>query len=199
LFLLSLYVYRGSFYIPFEGGGTLNKQRQKKEQVVAEIKEKLEQSSSVILTDYRGLNVSQVTKMRAELRQAGVEFKVLKNTLTSLAANEVGLSELDQYLEGPTALAFSQDDPVAPAKILIKYAKEFKKLEIKGGVLEGKVVDLEAVKSLADLPSREELLAQVLRGMQSPMAGFAGVLSGTLRNFVYVLDAVRQQKAEAEA
>jgi large subunit ribosomal protein L10 len=119
--------------------------------------------------------------------------------LTSLAANEMGLSELDQYLEGPTALAFSQDDPVAPAKILIKYAKEFKKLEIKGGVLEGKVVDLEAVKSLADLPSREELLAQVLRGMQSPMAGFAGVLSGTLRNFVYVLDAVRQQKAEAEA
>lgn len=177
----------------------MNKQRQKKEQIVAEIKEKLEQSSSVILTDYRGLNVSQVTKMRAELRQAGVEFKVLKNTLTSLAANEIGLSELDQYLEGPTALAFSQDDPVAPAKILIKYAKEFKKLEIKGGVLEGKVVDLEAVKALADLPSREELLAQVLRGMQSPMAGFAGALSGLLRNFVYVLDAVRQQKAEAEA
>ena len=177
----------------------MNKQRQKKEQIVAEIKEKLEQSSSVILTDYRGLNVSQVTKMRAELRQAGVEFKVLKNTLTSLAANEIGLSELDQYLEGPTALAFSQDDPVAPAKILIKYAKEFKKLEIKGGVLEGKVVDLEAVKALADLPSREELLAQVLRGMQSPMAGFAGALSGVLRNFVYVLDAVRQQKAEAEA
>lgn len=177
----------------------MNKQRQKKEQVVAEIKEKLEQSSAVILTDYRGLNVSQVTKMRAELRQAGVEFKVLKNTLTSLAANEVGMSELDQYLEGPTALAFSVDDPVAPAKILVKYAKEFKKLEIKGGVLEGKVVDMEAVKALADLPSREELLAQVLRGMQSPMAGFAGALSGLMRNFVYVLDAVRQQKAEAEA
>lgn len=182
-----------------KGGGTLNKQRQKKEQVVAKIKEKLEQSSSVILADYRGLNVGQITKMRAELRQAGVEFKVLKNTLTSLAAKEVGLDDLDQYLEGPTALAFGVDDPVAPAKILVKYAKEFKQLEIKGGVLEGKVVDLAAVKALADLPSREELLAQVLRGMQSPLAGFAGALNGVLRNFVYVLEAVRKQKAEAEA
>lgn len=177
----------------------MNKQRQKKAQIVAEIREKLENSSAVILTDYRGINVGQMTKMRADLRKAGVEFKVLKNTLTTLAAREVGLSELEQYLEGPTALAFSQDDPTAPAKVLMKYAKELKNLEIKAGVVEGKVIDVAGIKALADLPSREELLAQVLRGMQSPMAGFAGALNGLLRNFVYVLDAVRQQKAEAEA
>lgn len=177
----------------------MNKQRQKKEQIVAEIREKMENSSAIVLTDYRGLNVGQVTKMRADLRKAGVEFKVLKNTLTRLAARETGLEGLEPYLEGPTALAFSKDDPTAPAKILMKYAKEFKTLEIKAGVVEGKVIDPAGVKALADLPSREELLAQVLRGMQSPLAGFAGALNGLLRNFVYVLDAVRQKKAEAEA
>ncbi|HHW07871.1 MAG TPA: 50S ribosomal protein L10 [Clostridia bacterium] len=177
----------------------MNKQRQKKEQIVAEIREKMENSSAIVLTDYRGLNVGQVTKMRADLRKAGVEFKVLKNTLTRLAARETGLEGLEPYLEGPTALAFSKDDPTAPAKILMKYAKEFKTLEIKAGVVEGKVIDPAGVKALADLPSREELLAQVLRGMQSPLAGFAGALNGLLRNFVCVLDAVRQKKAEAEA
>lgn len=176
----------------------MNKQRQKKERVVAEIKEKLGNSTAVVLTDYRGLNVSQVTKMRAELREAGIEYKVLKNTLTTLAAKEIGLDDLETYLEGPTAIAFSENDPVAPAKILMKYTKEFKALEIKGGILDGKVLDLLAVKALADLPSREELLAQVLRGMQSPLSGFASVLSGTLRNFVCVLEEVRKQKAEME-
>lgn len=176
----------------------MNRQRQKKQEIVQEIKERFDKSVSVVITDYRGLDVAQVTKMRAELREAGVEFKVLKNTLISLATKELELDELEPYLEGPTALAFGYEDPVLPAKILSKYTKEFKDLKIKGGVLEGNVVDLAAVQALADLPGREELLAQVLRGMQSPMAGFAGVLSGTLRNFVYVLDAVRQQKAEAE-
>lgn len=177
----------------------MNKQRQKKEQMVAEIKEKMANSCAIVLADYRGLNVSQVTKLRADLRKAGVEFKVLKNTLTRIAARETGLEGLEPYLEGPTALAFSQTDPAAPAKILMKYTKEFKTLEIKAGVVEGKVIDLNGVKALADLPSREELLAQVLRGMQSPLAGFAGTLNGLLRNLVYVLDAVRQKKAEAGA
>lgn len=177
----------------------MNKQRQRKEQIVQEIKEKLETSPSVVLADYRGLNVGQVTTMRAELRNEGIEFKVLKNSLISLAAQEIGIEGLEVYLEGPTAVAFAKEDPVAPAKILMKYTRQFKALELKGGVVEGKTADLEAIKALAELPSREELLAQVLRGMQAPLSGFASVLSGTLRNFVYVLEEVRKQKAETQA
>jgi len=177
----------------------LSKQRERKEQVVGEIKQKLDSSSAVILTDYRGLNVSQVTRLRAELRKADVEYKVLKNTLTSLAAHELDLAGLDTFLTGPTAIAFSKEDPVAPAKILTKFAKEFKVLEIKGGLLDGKIIDSASIKALADLPGREELLAQVLRGMLSPLSGLANVLNGPIRNLVYVLEAVRKQKAGAEA
>lgn len=172
----------------------MNKQRQMKQQVVEEITEKLQNSVTAIITDYRGLNVAQATKLRNELREVDVEYKVLKNTLTKIAANNIGLQDLDQYLEGPTAIAFSAEDPVAPAKVLAKFAKENKALEIKGGVLEGKVVSLEEINALADLPSREELLAQVLRGMQSPLTGMANVLQGPLRNLVNVVEAVRKEK-----
>lgn len=169
-----------------------------KKQVVDEIKERLEKIQGAVLTDYRGLNVAEVTELRTKLREAGIEFKVLKNTLTRIAAHQVGLQDLDSYLEGPTAIAFGIDDPVAPAKILSEFAKAHKDLEIKAGILENKVIDAEGVKALADLPSREVLLAKVLGAMQSPMYGFAGSLQGVLRNFVYALDAVREKKA-AEA
>lgn len=169
-----------------------------KKQVVEEIKERLEKIQGAVLTDYRGLNVAEVTELRTKLREAGIEFKVLKNTLTRIAAHQVGLQDLDSYLEGPTAIAFGLEDPVAPAKILSDFAKTHKALEIKAGILENKVIDADGVKALADLPSREVLLAQVLGAMQSPMYGFAGALQGLLRNLVYVLDAVREKKA-AEA
>lgn len=169
-----------------------------KEAVVAEVVEKLGASQGVVLTDYRGLNVAEVTELRSKLREAGVEFKVLKNTLTRRAANEVGIEGLDPYLEGPTAIAFGVNDPVSPAKILAEFAKAHKNLEIKAGILEGKVIDIEGVKALADLPSREELLAKALAGMQSPLYGFAGVLQANLRNLVYVLNAIKE-KQEATA
>lgn len=169
-----------------------------KKQVVEEIKERLEKTQVAVLADYRGLNVAEVTELRAKLREAGVDFKVLKNTLTRLAANEVGLEGLDPYLEGPTAIAFGIDDPVVPAKVLSDYAKTHKALEIKAGILEKKVIDANGVKALADLPSREVLLAKVMGAMQSPLYGFAGSLQGLLRNLVYVLDAVKEKKA-AEA
>ncbi|MGI6552702.1 MAG: 50S ribosomal protein L10 [Clostridia bacterium] len=172
----------------------MSKQRERKQQIVNEIKEKLDNSSAVIVTDYRGLNVSQMTKLRAELRNAGIEYKVLKNTLTSLAARELDLADLDNYLSGPTAIAFSREDPVAPAKVLTKFAKEHKALEIKGGLLDGKIIDANSIKALADLPGREELLAQVLRGFQSPLSQLVNVLNGPIRNLVYVLEAVRKQK-----
>lgn len=168
-----------------------------KQQVVSDIKAKLEGSTSAVLTDYRGLNVAQVTELRRKMREAGIEYKVLKNTMIRFAARELGLEELEPFLEGPTAVAFSAD-PVAPAKIIYDFAKTNKALEVKVGVLEGKVIEAAQVKALADLPSREELLAKVVGGMQAPLYGLASVLSGTLRSFVYALDAVRKQK-EAEA
>ena len=168
-----------------------------KAQVVAEIKEKLQSSSSVVLADYRGLTVSEATKLRSQLREAGVEYRVLKNTLIRRAANEVGIEGLDPFLEGPTAVAFSVD-PVAPAKVLADFAKGTKTFKIKAGVLEGKVVDVTQVQALADLPSREVLLAQVLRGMQAPLSGMANVLQGPIRKLGYALEEVRKLK-EAQA
>lgn len=165
-----------------------------KSQVVAEVKEKLAQAKGVVLTDYRGLTVAQVTSLRAQLREAGVEYKVLKNTLVRRAAHEVGIDGLDSYLEGPTAVAFSAD-PVAPAKILTEFAKNNKDLEIKAGVLEGSVIGVDGIKALADLPSREVLLAKVLGAMQSPLFGMANVLQGPIRKMGYALEEVRKLKA----
>lgn len=176
----------------------VSKARLEKEKKVGEIKEKLKNANAAILTDFRGLNVAEVTELRRQLREAGVDYKVVKNTLTRIAAKEVGLEDLLEYLEGPTAIAFSKDDPVAPAKILTKFAKDHDNLKLKAGILQGKVVGLEQVKSLAELPSREELLAQVARAMQGPIVGLVNVLSGPIRNMVYALEAVRKKK-EAEA
>ncbi|MFX4263033.1 50S ribosomal protein L10 [Pelotomaculum propionicicum] len=170
------------------------KNKSEKESVVLEIKEKFETSKAAVLADYRGLNVAESTKLRRRLREAGCEFKIAKNTLASLAAGQVGLEDLKPFLEGQVAIAFGTD-PVAPAKILSEFIREIKKMEIKAGVLEGKVIDARGVKSLADLPPREVLLAKVLGGMQAPMYGFAGVLQGTLRSLVYTLEAVRKVRA----
>lgn len=170
-----------------------------KQAVVAELKEKLAKTKGAVLTNYRGLTVAQDTKLRRKLREAGVEYRVVKNTMTRIAANELGLEGLDTYLEGPTAIAISESDPVAPAKIISEFIKENKlqALEIKAGLVEGKVIDANGVKALANLPPREVLIAQVLAGMQAPIAGFVNVLQGTIRNAVYVLEAIRKQKESA--
>lgn len=166
--------------------------------MVQEIQERISQSQGAVLADYRGLTAGQMTELRKELRDAGVDFKVLKNTLTILAAQELDMEDLVPLLSGPTAIAFGNDDPVAPAKILSEFAKKSKVLEIKGGILEGKVLDESGVKALADLPSREVLLAMVLRGMQGPISGMVNVLQGNISNLVYALEAIRKQK-EANA
>lgn len=164
---------------------------------VAEIAESLRSGEGVVLTDYRGLNVKSMTELRGLLREAGVQYKVVKNTLTSLAAKEVGIEGLDELLVGPTAIAVGRDDPTAAARILGEFARRNPALEIKGGVLKGRVIDVQGVKSLGDLPPREVLLAQVLRGMQAPIAGLVNVLSGPARNLVYALEAIRKQKEAA--
>ncbi len=170
---------------------------EEKQKVVDDIKQKMEGSTGIIIADYRGLTVSQVTNLRVELREAGIEYRVLKNTMVSRAADEIGLEGLESFLKGPTAIAFSPD-PVAPAKILMEYSKKNKNLKIKAGIVEGRVIGPEMIKTLAELPSREVLLSQVLAGMQGPIQGMVNVLQGPIRKMGYALEEVRKLK-EAQA
>jgi large subunit ribosomal protein L10 len=170
----------------------------KKVETVAELKERFAKSELTILTDYRGLTVAEVTKLRRQLRDAGMEFQVAKNTLARFAAEEAGVSELSPLLVGPTAIAFGKGDAVQAAKAMTDYARGSKTLKIKGGVLEGRVIPPEQLVALAELPPREVLLARVVGGMQSPIVGLVSVLNGTLAGFVRVLHA-RQQQMEAGA
>ncbi len=159
-----------------------------KKQIVEEITDKLKSSVSTIVVDYRGLNVSEITELRKQLREAGVEFKVYKNTLTRRAAEAAELEGLNEYLTGPNAIAFSKEDVVAPAKIIHEFAKKNEALEIKAGVIEGNLATVEDVKALAELPSREGLLSMLLSVLQAP-----------IRNFALVAKAVAEQKEEQGA
>jgi large subunit ribosomal protein L10 len=159
-----------------------------KEQAVAEVTEKFKASASTIIADYRGLNVAQVTQLRKTLREAGIEFVVLKNSLARRASANAELG-LDEYLTGPTAIAFSKDDLVAPAKILTEFAKKNDQLSVKGGVVEGRVVGYDQIKALAELPSRDGLLSMLLSVLQAPV-----------RNFALAVKAVAEKKeAEGQA
>lgn len=144
-----------------------------KQEAVNVITGKLQNSVSTVVADYRGLNVAQVTELRKQLREAGVEFQVLKNSLLRRATAAAELTELDEVLSGPTAVAFSENDAVAAAKILNDFAKKNDALKLKGGVVEGKVVDEAQIKALAELPSREGLLSMLLSVLQAPMRNFA--------------------------
>jgi large subunit ribosomal protein L10 len=170
--------------------------RTEKKEIVKELKDKLLATKGAVLTNYRGLTVAMDTKMRRKLREAGVEYRVVKNTMTRIAAHDAGIDGLDKYLEGPTAIALSETDPVVPAKVLADFIRENKlqALEIKAGLVEGKVVDANGVKALASLPPREVLIAQLLGTMQAPIAGFVRVLGGVPSNLVYALEAIRKQK-----
>ena len=174
----------------------------KKEAIVAELKEQMSSAKGAVFTSYRGLNVSQDTKLRKELREAGVTYRVVKNTMTRIAAKDLGLDGIAEHLEGTTAFAFSKDDAVAPAKIICGFIKKNKLeepgiLTVKVGLVEGKAITADEVKALASLPSREELIAKLLGSMNAPIANTVGVLQGVLRKAVYVLDAIRVQKESA--
>jgi large subunit ribosomal protein L10 len=152
--------------------------------LVSEVTTKFRESSCSIVADYRGLNSSQVTNLRKALRDAGIEFQVIKNTLARRATADAQLTELDAYLTGPTAIAFSKSDVVAPAKILSEFARKNDKLNLKGAIVEGKVVGPEQIKALAELPSREGMLSMLLSVLQAPV-----------RNFALAVKAVAEQKA----
>lgn len=146
---------------------------QEKQQAVVEVTEKLQSSSCTIVADYRGLTVAQVTQLRKTLRESGIEFKVIKNSITRRATEQASLTELDPHLTGPTAIIFSKEDIIAPAKIVSEFAKTNTKLEVKAGIVEGKVVGHEQIKALAELPSREGLLSMLLSVLQAPIRNFA--------------------------
>lgn len=166
--------------------------------VVEAMQEKLTSAKGAVFVGFHGLTVADVTKLRRKFLAANVEYKVVKNTLTRIAAQQAGFEGLGEFMEGPTALAVSMEDAVAPAKVLKDFIKETKTeaLEVKVGLVEGKVIDAAGVDELASLPSREELLAKLLGSMMAPVSGTVNVLQGTIRNMVYVLDAVRKQKEE---
>ena len=155
---------------------------------VEEIAAKFKAAASIVVVDYRGLTVGQATELRKQLREAGVEFKVYKNTLTRRAAEIAGLEGINEYLTGPNAIAFSNEDVVAPAKIINEFAKKNEALEIKAGIIEGNVSTVEDVKALAELPSREGLLSMLLSVLQAPV-----------RNFALATKAVAEQKEEQGA
>lgn len=173
-----------------------------KQAVVAQLKEQLESAKGVVLTSYKGLTVAQDTELRRELREAGVSYHVVKNTMLRIAAKEAGIEGIEEHLEGTTAFAFSTEDAVAPAKVICGFIKKNKLedaevLTVKVGMVEGKVIGVVEVKALAALPSREELIAKLLGSMNAPISNTVNVLQGVIRNAVYVLDAIRSQKESA--
>lgn len=165
----------------------MSKYLDEKKQIVSEVKGKLEKASSVVLVDYKGINVEDVTELRKRFREAGVDYKVYKNTLFKRAAEELGIESLNEFLEGTTAFAFSQEDAVAPARTINQFLKDYPKspISVKVGIVENAFMDDKSIKALGDLPSREVLLAMLLGGLQ-----------GTVRNLAYMLNSIKEKKEE---
>lgn len=157
------------------------------------MREKLSNAGSVVLADYRGVTVEQDTNMRAVLREKGVEYKVVKNNILRHAIEGTDFEEFGEYLVGPTAVAIS-DDQVAPAKTLFDFVKKIGALEFKVGAVDGKVIDVKGIETLAKLPSKEELIAKMLGSMNSPIAGLVNVLNGNIRGLVVALNAIAEKK-----
>lgn len=170
--------------------------RDNKQELVTEMHERLTRAKAVFLADFRGMDVGKATSLRNELRSASVEYKVFKNTLLDRASQGTDMECLSPYLTGPTAIAISYDDPVSAAKVLSKFAKDPQgKFILKVGVLSGKLLDVKQIQALAELPSREVLLAKMLGSMQAPATNFVGVLAALPGSLVRALDAIRAQKA----
>jgi large subunit ribosomal protein L10 len=178
---------------------TLKKQEKidkkaEKAETVADLTSRLKASSTAVLADYRGMTVGQMRELRSKLRDGGIEMVVVKNTLARRAAKAAGYEPLSTELVGPIAMLFAADDVSAPARILNDYIRANRKMVIKGGLLEGQVVNADVVVELADLPSREVLLSRLLGAMQAPLGNLASVLQAPLSKFARTLDAVRTQK-----
>ncbi len=173
----------------------LNKSQKK--QLVEDLHAKFEKSKIVILTDYKGLNVSKINELRRKLTDANIEYRVVKNTLLARASEDTDVAAVKDHFTGPTAIALSYDDPVAPAKVLADFAKDNDKLEIKIGVMAGKLLDVQAIKSLSELPSREVLLSQLLSVMNAVPTALVRALTNVPEKLLYALQAIKDQKEAA--
>ena len=163
-------------------------------QKVEEISERLKQATGIFMTDFSGLTVEQITDLRREFRKAKVNYMVVKNTLAKISAKKVGYDNMVQYLTGPTGLALSNDDPVAPIRVIAAFQKKHEKPSVKAAILEGELLDETAAQALKDIPTKEVLLAQVVSGIASPISGLVGGLQGFLRNLVYAINAIKEKK-----
>lgn len=169
-------------------------QREEKNKLVSELHEKFKKAKAAFIADYKGLKVEQVTALRKSLRDSKVDFRVVKNTLAKIAIKDAGAEPLNDYFEGTTAVAMSYADPVAAAKVLTQFAKDEPKFRLKVGLLGGKIVNLNEIKALAELPSREILLAKFVGMLNAVPTNLVGVLSGVPRKFVYTLAALQAKK-----
>jgi len=168
---------------------------EQKKALVASLSDKLKNSCAGVIVNYKGINVSDDTKLRKELRESGVEYFVVKNTLLQRAAKEAGLDGLEPVLEGTTAIAISKEDHVAAARILCKFADENDFFKAKAGFIEGKVISEAEVNNLAKLPTKEVLVAKALGGLNAPISGFVTVLNGTIRGLVVALNAIAEKQS----
>lgn len=168
-----------------------------KKQVVAGLTEELKSAAAGVIVDYRGLSVEEDTELRRKFRDAGVKYSVVKNSLLGFAAKEVGLEGLEEVLHGPTALAYHTDDMVAPAKIFSDFAKEHEVVSLKSGFMEGKVITLDEVKTLASTPSKEVLIAKMMGSLQSPVSGLVRLLDTIVNGGVEIADLIAKKNAEA--
>ncbi len=171
--------------------------REQKEQIVENLKEKLNKAGGLVLTDYHGLSVSQMQELKKELKGADAEFTVAKNTLISRASKQSGTSIPQENLEGPTAILFSFGDPIAPIKKLAEFIKKYELPSIKLGFLEGRQLTKEAVVELSRIPSRNELYTNVVVLLNSPISGLVNILNGNIRNLVYALEQIKNTKGGA--
>ena len=168
-----------------------------KQQIAEDLRDRLSKSAIIVLTDYQGLDVAAMNDLRRKLRAEKIEYQVVKNTLLTRAAEDNDIALIKDYFKGPSAIALSYDDPIAPAKVLSQFAKENSKLEIKVGVMNGQVLDANAIKALAQLPPREVLLGQFLSALNAIPTSFVRTLAEVPRSFVSVLAAIRDQKEAA--
>jgi large subunit ribosomal protein L10 len=173
--------------------------KEEKAVIVNDLKKKFEKSVYVLLADYKGLNVAKINELRRKLKETGTEFKVVKNTLLLRAAENTEVEKIRDHFTGPSAVILNWEDPVEPSKVITGFTKENTQLAIKTGVLRGNVIDASGVKAIAELPPREVLLAQVLSTMNAVPTGFVRALNDVIARFLNVLNALKEQKPEADA
>jgi large subunit ribosomal protein L10 len=172
--------------------------RAEKVNTVSELKEKISEAKSILLTDFTGLNVEEISELRNQLRKSSIEYRIVKNTLTRISVEELGMTEILDHLDGPTAIAFGLDDPIASAKIITEFAKKFEKPKIKAYFLDGQKFEGTQVGELANLPDKDVLRAQLVGTISAPLSNFVFLLKNLLQKTVLVLDAIKEKKEQQD-